>query len=181
MLTDRIIGALTFKTGVYAEVEQDTTFTSTAWIIVVVDILIDDPLRWLLSSLVGTVFATIAFFIGAVIIGFAGRTLFKAEVTTDELVRTIGLASVWRAVGVIAILGGIAPVLACVISPAAVVAWVLGIIAWFVAAKEALDLEWVQTIVTVIVGVIGFVVVQGVANVVLRLIGLSAAAIGGLF
>ena len=33
---DRIIKAFTFKTNVYAEVENDPTFTSTAWIIVVV-------------------------------------------------------------------------------------------------------------------------------------------------
>lgn len=192
MLTDRIIGALTFRRGVYAEVEQEITFTSSAWLIVIVvgflnelgaraEILTDDPLRWLLASVVGTIFATIAFFVGAAIIGFAGRTLFQAEVTTDELVRTLGLASVWRVVGVVAILGAVAPELACVITPAAFAAAILGIIAWFIAAKEALDLEWVQTIATVIVGVIGFVIVQGIANLVLGLIGLSAAAVGGLF
>ena len=35
MLTQRIIGALTFQRGVYAEVEADKTFTATAWILVV--------------------------------------------------------------------------------------------------------------------------------------------------
>jgi hypothetical protein len=30
MLTERIIGALTFRRGVYAEVEADKTFTATA-------------------------------------------------------------------------------------------------------------------------------------------------------
>ena len=36
MLTERIIGAFTFRKGVYAEVEKDTNFTTTAWILVVV-------------------------------------------------------------------------------------------------------------------------------------------------
>ena len=36
MLTQRIIGAFTFRKGVYEEVEQDTDFTRTAWLIVVV-------------------------------------------------------------------------------------------------------------------------------------------------
>ena len=34
MLTERIIGAFTFRKGVYADVEQDTSFTTTAWMIV---------------------------------------------------------------------------------------------------------------------------------------------------
>jgi hypothetical protein len=35
MLTERIVGALTFRRGVYAEVEADRMFTAAAWIIVV--------------------------------------------------------------------------------------------------------------------------------------------------
>jgi hypothetical protein len=41
---------------------------------------------------------------------------------------------------------------------ALLVALILGLIAWLVAAKEALDLPWLQTIVTVIVG---FIVLVG--------------------
>ena len=36
MLINRIIGAFTFRKGVYAEVEEDTSFTTTAWILVAV-------------------------------------------------------------------------------------------------------------------------------------------------
>ena len=36
MLMDRIIGAFTFRKEVYAEVEKDETFTSTAWLLVAV-------------------------------------------------------------------------------------------------------------------------------------------------
>jgi hypothetical protein len=34
MLTERIVGALTFRQGVYAAVEANKTFTATAWIFV---------------------------------------------------------------------------------------------------------------------------------------------------
>ena len=34
MLMNRIIGALTFRQGVYDEVENDPAFTSSAWMIV---------------------------------------------------------------------------------------------------------------------------------------------------
>ena len=33
MLTERIMGAFTFRKGIYAEVEQDASFTSTAWLL----------------------------------------------------------------------------------------------------------------------------------------------------
>jgi len=36
MLTNRIIRALSFQRDVYAEVEQDTSFTNTAWVLVIV-------------------------------------------------------------------------------------------------------------------------------------------------
>jgi hypothetical protein len=36
MLMNRIIGAFSFKREIFREVEQDTAFTSTAWLIVVV-------------------------------------------------------------------------------------------------------------------------------------------------
>jgi Na+/H+-dicarboxylate symporter len=55
------------------------------------------------------------------------------------------------------------------------------IAAWFIAAKEALDLEWLQTIVTVFLGWLVFVVISIViGGLVLGLFGLGAAAVGGL-
>ena len=46
---------------------------------------------------------------------------------------------------------------------ALVVALIMGLIAWLVATKEAVDLPWLQTIVTVI---LGFVVLVGIIFVV---------------
>ena len=61
------------------------------------------------------------------------------------------------------------------------VAWILGLVAWFIAAKEALDLEWLQTIVTVFLGWIALVIITALAGLVLGILGFGAAAIGGLF
>ena len=36
MLTDRILGAFSFRRSVYADVERDASFTSTAWLLVIV-------------------------------------------------------------------------------------------------------------------------------------------------
>ncbi len=193
MLTDRIIGAFTFRKGVYAEVEKDPTFTRTAWILVVVIAFLNQMgtqvglvtgtgggfLNWLLGTIGGTVFAVIGFALGAFVINWAGRTLYDAEVTFEELVRTLGLAYVWQIIGFIGILG-FAPMLSCLLAPVMIIAAIALIVAWFIAAKEALDLSWGQTIITVIAGWIAVWVVMVIGGFVLGLLGLGAAAMGGL-
>jgi hypothetical protein len=57
---------------------------------------------------------------------------------------------------------------------------ILGLIAWLVAAKEALDLEWVQTIVTVLLGWIALFVITVVGGIIIGLLGLGTATLGGL-
>jgi hypothetical protein len=188
MLVDRIVGAFTFRKGVYAEVENDPTFTTTAWILVAVVAFLNQLgaraggsfLNWLLGAVIGTVFAVIGFALGAFVINWLGRTLFDAEVTFEELVRTLGLAYVWQAVGLIGILGFV-PMLSCLLAPIMIIAAILLIMAWFIAAKEALDLEWGQTILTVVVGWIVLMFISATAGLVLGMLGLGAAAIGGLF
>lgn len=182
---DRIIKAFTFKTDVYAEVENDATFTSTAWIIVaVVSFLNQLGARananigdWLLGAVVGTVFAVLGFAVATYVINLVGRVVFKADVNFGELVRTLGLAYVWQIVGLIGILGAFSVALACIISPLIFIGWILTVIAWFIAVKEALDLDWLPTIVTVVLGWITLIVVNLLAGLVLGAIGIGAAAL----
>ena len=187
MLIERIIGAFTFRKGVYAEVEKDTTFTTTAWILVVVVAFLSqlgsnassNLVQWLVGAVVSTIFAVIAFAVGALVINWVGRAVFNADVTFEELVRTLGLAYVWQVVGVIGALGAFSAGLSCLLAPVTIIASILMVIAWFVATKEALDLEWVQTIVTVILGWIAVIVITVVAGIVLGLLGVGAYAVGG--
>jgi len=190
MLTDRIIGAFTFRRGVYAEVEKDTAFTSTAWLLVVVVGFLNqlgskaslDLVSWLGGAIGGTIFAVAGFALAAAVISWVGRGLFKAQVTFEELVRTLGLAYVWNVIGVIGVLAGLIAVLGCVLAPVLLVAAILVIVAWLVAAKEALDLGWGETIITVIVGWIVMMVIRFVGSIVLGAIfGLGAGAARGIF
>jgi hypothetical protein len=184
---DRIIKAFTFKTEVYAEVENDPSFTNTAWIIVaVVSLLNQIGARagtnfgnWLLGALIGTVFAIVAFAVATYVINLVGRLVFKADVDFGELVRTLGLAYVWQVVGLLGILGAFSVALACIISPLIFVGWILTVIAWFIAVKEALDLDWIPTIVTVVLGWIALIVINLLAGVVLGAIGLAGVALFG--
>ena len=188
MLMERIIGAITFRKGVYAEVEKDTSFTTTAWILVAVVAFLNqlgsqassDLVTWLLSAIVGTIFGVISFAVGAMVISWVGRTVFNAEVTFDELVRTLGLAYIWQAIGIVRALTAFSDTLTCVLAPVNIIAAILLVAAWFIAAKEALDLEWVQTIATVILGWVAVMVVMTISGLVLGLLGLGAAVAGGL-
>jgi hypothetical protein len=188
MLTNRIIGAFTFRKGVYAEVEQDTTFTRTAWILVIVVAFLnqlgsyasEDFLDWVIGTGIGWLTAVIGFAVAAVIINWVGRAVFNAEVTFDELVRTMGLASVWTVIGVLGALTAFSDALTCLLGPAMIIAWIAMVVAWCVAVHEALDLGWVQTIVTVLVGFIPFLIIMALTGVVLTLLDLTASGFGEL-
>ncbi len=127
------------------------------------------------SIVTGTITSLLAFAVGAWVVSFVGKSLFKADATFDEVVRTMGLASVWGLLGLVSILGAFAPVLLCVASPLLLVGSILSIVASALAIKEALDLEWVQTIVTV---VIAWVVIFIVTAVVGTIIGGAGAMLG---
>jgi len=184
---DRIIKALTFKTDVYAEVENDATFTSTAWIIVVVVSFLNqlgaragsNIGNWLLGAIIGTAFAVLAFAVATYVINLVGKVVFKADVDFGELVRTLGLAYVWQIVGLLGILGVISVALACLISPLIFIGWILTVVAWFIAVKEALDLDWVPTIVTVVIGWVVLIVINLLASVVIGALGFTGLALLG--
>jgi len=189
MLLDRIIGAFTFRREVYAEVERDRSFTNTAWALVALVALLNQFgsrsyntfTNRIFGSAVGTVMVLVGFALGVWLISWIGRSLFNADVTFDELVRTLGLAYVWNVVGFIGILASFSVTLKCFLAPALLVASLLGLIAWFIAAKEALDLEWSQTIVTVIIGwVVMAVIVFVVGGAIIAALGLSAAVVEGI-
>jgi len=189
MLTKRIIGALTFRRGVYAEVEADKTFTATAWILVVIFALLNQLgtkasqgiFDWLVGAGIGLLTAIAGFAIAVAVINWAGRRFFNAEVTFDELVRTMGLASVWTVVGVLGVIAAFSETLSCILGPVIVISWVALVVAWFVAVHEALDLDWGKTIITVIIGFIPWAIIMSLTGIVLSLLGLTANGFGSLF
>ncbi|MEX1246914.1 MAG: YIP1 family protein [Anaerolineales bacterium] len=198
MLVDRIIGAFTFKREVYAEVEKDTSFTPMAWGIVVVVAFLNQIAGYLAAQaaaaaavglvggevaaavafspvniLIGTVVQVAGFALGAYVIMFVGKSMFQAQATFDEVVRTVGLAYVWGSIGIVGgLLAFITPVLVCIASPLLLAAAVLSVISWAIAVHEALDLDWTNTAITV---VIAFVVNIVISGVVLGILGVSSA------
>ena len=186
MLTERIIGALTFRRGVYADVEADKTFTATAWILVVIFALLnqlgsyasESIFDWLVGTGISVLTAIAGFAIAAAVINWVGRGAFRAEVTFDELVRTMGLASVWTVVGVLGIIAAFSDALSCILGPVIVISWIALVLAWFVAVHEALDLTWGKTLITVIIGFIPWAIIMVLTGIVLTLLDLTTTGFG---
>jgi len=107
--------------------------------------------------------------------------VFSAKVDFNEMVRVLGLAYVWRVVGFLGIFAIVSESLTCLLAPATLVAAILGLIAWLLAVKEALDLDWLKTIITIILGWIAGLIIGIIASVVLGFIGITVAGIGNLF
>jgi hypothetical protein len=185
---NRIIGAFTFRRQVYADVEQDTSFTPTAWAIVVVIAflsqlgvyLADGIVSGLVGAVVGTIFQVVRFALGALVISWIGKSLFNAQVSFEEMVRTLGLAYVWNIVGVLGVVAAFSSALSCVLAPITCLAPILGLVSWFIATQEALDLELGQTIITVILGWIIQVAFGFLTGLILGLMGLTAGAVGDI-
>lgn len=188
-MMERIMKVFTFKTDVYKEVEDDASFTQTAWILVAAVAFLSQlgsnaalvhvtGGSWIIGTITGTIFAVLGFGVGCFIISWAGKTFFQADVTFEEMVRTLGLAYVWNVIGFIGIIALVAPGLACVSGPIAFLAGIAGLVAWFIAAKEALDLEWPQTIGTVVIGWVASLIISMIAGAILSVFGLAGAGIG---
>ena len=175
MLMNRIMGVFTFKKEVYADVEKDTTFTTTAWGIVAVVGLVNGLVGYLSGSygIVGLVLSAVlgvaGFAVGALVVAWVAKALFKSAVTFEAMVRTLGLAYVWGIVGILAVVPFLG-VITCLTS-------LLSLASFFIAAKEAVDLDWAQTIVSV---VIGYIAILAVVAVVGGFIGLGAGVAGAL-
>jgi len=170
-------------------VEADTTFTATAWILVVTFAVLNQLVSyasrsifdWLVGTVIGVLTAIAGFCIAAAVINWVGRRIFSAEVTSDQLVRTMGLASIWTAVGVLGIIATFSKALSCILGPVIVISWVALVVAWFVAVHEALDLTWGKTILTVMIGFIPWAIIMSLTGVILSLLDLTANGFGSLF
>ncbi|MBN1430042.1 MAG: hypothetical protein JXB07_16855 [Anaerolineae bacterium] len=191
-MMDRIIGALTFKQGVYSEVKSDTSFTQNAWLIVAVTAFLAQLgssasqvstgggiVGWLVATIVGTIFAVGAFALACYVVVFVAKTLFQTTTTFEEMVRVLGLAYIWNIVSFLAIVGIISPALVCAVSPITLIAGLAGLAAFAIALKASLGLEWVQTIVVAIIAMVAIFVVMMIAGLILGILGFGAAAAAG--
>lgn len=190
-MVNRIIGAFLFRREVYAEVEADPSFTTSAYILVAIVAILNalgagaagfkQSMMNGVFGVIGTaVFALIGFIFGAWVISWVGKSLMGAEVNFGEIVRTLGLAYVWNVFGFLGVASLASPTLSCVTGPVVFLGWILGLIAWFVALKEALDLDWGKTILTAVVGWIAMIIITIIGGVILGAFGIVAGTVLGV-
>jgi hypothetical protein len=98
--------------------------------------------------------------------------VFRGTASYGELLRTLGFAN---SPGVLLILRFI-PVLGGLI---ALIVGIWRIVAGFIAVREALDLDNGNTLATIVVGIVGYLIVLLIVALVLGAIGLGAAALTG--
>lgn len=186
-MIEKIKAALSFKKDVYKEVESDESFTNSAWIIVAAasllsnmgsnaEVLHSSFGSWLFGSVFQAAVSVGGFALSCYIINWLSKALFKADTSFYELVRTLGLASVWNAVGFLGIVSAISPALRCATGIFQFAGAIAGLIAWVVAAKEALDLDWGETIVTIVIGWIAQALVLWLARLILAGVGLGVVS-----
>ena len=190
MLMDRVIRAFTFRREVYAEVEPDTSFTTTAWTLVAAIAFLNQLGAlaggssgggWILGAIVGTAVNVLAFAVGAYVIAWVGKAMFQAQVTFEEMVRTLGLAYVWNGVGFIGVLAAFLPLLACILTPVICLAAIMGLVSWFIATQEALDLDTTSTAITVVIGWVVTFVVSLAGGFVRGLLGFAGSSLMSAF
>jgi hypothetical protein len=185
-LTDRMIRAARLDVALYNEVEADTNATTQALTVVVL-VAVASGIGLLLGGIVqGRPGAAIGGLIGAIVLEligwavwsfvmfFVGTRLFKGTATYGELLRTLGFA---YSPGVLLVLRFI-PVLGGII---VLIVGIWRIVTGFFAIREALDLDTGNTIATIIVGFIAYLVVAAIVGLILASLGLGAAALTGAF
>ncbi|HEY1293493.1 MAG TPA: YIP1 family protein [Chloroflexota bacterium] len=185
-LTDRMIRAARLDVALYNEVEADTNATTQALTVVVL-VAVASGIGLLLGGIVqGRPGAAIGGLIGAIVLEligwavwsfvmfFVGTRLFKGTATYGELLRTLGFA---YSPGVLLVLRFI-PVLGGII---VLIVGIWRIVTGFFAIREALDLDTGNTIATIIVGFIAYLVVAVIVGAIFAGLGLGAAALTGAF
>lgn len=171
----RIGGVFRLDSNTFEEIEHDPDATVQAVLVVIVVALIaatgsgfgalifedgffSSFVSQLLSVMVGWV-------VWSVVTWFVGVNLFGGQADIGEMLRVIGFAYAPQVLGIIPCIG-----------------WLIGIIwslvAIFIAMRQGLDLDNTKTFLTIVVGLIGYIVVMLVFNLIL---GTTGALFGPLF
>lgn len=184
-MPDRIMRALRAEPNLFEEVEADTTATTQALTVVVlaalssgIGLAIAGALRNVPGAnpfgglIGGVILELIGWAVWSYVMYFVGTRLFKGTATYGELLRTLGFAN---APGLLLVLRFIPIVGGLLVF--AVGVWRL----WtgFVAIRQALDLDTGNTIATIVVGLIAYLVVAMVLGILLASIGMGSAALMG--
>jgi hypothetical protein len=144
-----VIGVFKLDVNTFEEVEHDPNATTQA-AMVVAAVAFLSAVGSALGALIGDgsffgsffsslVWTFVGWFLWSVITYYVGTSLFNGQATVDEMLRVIGFAHAPQILGVIPCCGWI-------------VGWIWSLIAGFIAIRQGLDLDNVNTFLTVAIG-----------------------------
>jgi hypothetical protein len=183
-LVDRMVRAARLDIGLYNEVEADLNATTQALSVVVLAAVASGLGAALGAAITGRPGALIGGLIGGIVVEllgwavwsyvmyFVGTRIFHGTATYGELLRTLGFAF---SPGVLLILRFI-PVLGGLIT---LIVTIWRLVTGFIAVREALDIDNGNTVLTIIVGFIAYMVVLAVVGIVLATIGFGVNLLTG--
>ena len=168
MMLQRMIRALKLDASVFEEVEHDRTATGQALGVVLIASVLasiwtlfgEGGLSGLLGALVGAVFGWL---IWSVVTWLVGTTLFGGRADLGEMLRALGFAYTPVALGIVPILGTL-------------VGFVLTVVTFVLAVRQALDFTTGKAIGTVLIGFVVVLVFWVVVGVFFGMLGAVAGA-----
>jgi hypothetical protein len=184
-LADRMIRASRLDVGLYNEVEADLSATTQALTVVVITAVASGIGAALSLALAGRPGPAIGALVGGIVaqlVGwavwsyvmyFVGTRLFHGTATYGELLRTLGFAYSPGVLLILRFIPGLGGIIAFIVG-------IWRIVASFIAIREALDLDTGNTIATVVVGVIAYLIVAAIVAALLFAIGLGGNLAAGV-
>lgn len=162
-MLQRVVRAVTFDSGFYAEAKQDSRLNREALIIVIVATALAGVGALgggLVSFLVTILMSVVGYYLLAYFVTIVGRNFFGGQGTQDQVQRLLGYAWAPRAVGLL----GILP---CVGWLFVLLATVWSIAVAVVAVREAHGFDTTKAIITAVGGWLIVVVLTGLLGLLL--------------
>lgn len=185
-IVDRMVRAARLDVQLYEDVEADINATNQALLVVVIVSVAAgigqalsatlDPAatRGVVGPIIGGVLsALIGWGVWSYVVYYVGTRFFGGTATYGELLRTLGFAETPS----ILLIFSFIPVLGGLIS---LVALVWRIIAGFIAIRQALDIDNIRTLWTILLGLVALAVVVILIGIVVGAIFGAGVAIGRL-
>jgi len=159
----RIIGVFKLNVATFEEIEHNESLTLWAALIVALisvisgfgngffNIIVD---KGFAGGFFGAIISTILGWLAwSIVTWFVGTRFFNGQATVGEMLRVIGFAYSPLVLSIIPCIGGL-------------VGGVWAIIAGFIAIRQGLELDNTKTLITVVIGVIVYVILTLIVNVV---------------
>ena len=177
---ERIMGVLTLKAPTYKAIADDKSLTQEAMMIVIVVAVVNNLVSGIVAAttggfsivaglaqaVIGIIFGLISWYASAWLLAFVAKSMFQGKTEIDEMLRVTGYVYVFNLVGVLSILGLIAPALLCITGLVGLVAMVLSLIGYVIGVREAAEFSTQNAVITAVIVAVAVFIISAIAGAV---------------